>query len=157
MSQPPYTDSFRPEFAGLAEAMLRDRQIAYPKLVDESALDAATAKRRLYVLRAIAEIWRCATDGLMPRPSHIRVTRDKLLEELATSIDTAERRLRHRPDDWLRQGQLAALVAMRWWHAQYPACASYAVIMVLNLRYDGLQAMLEADRTAEKLASKAAA
>lgn len=156
MTAPLHNDSFRPEFADLAEAMLRERQIAYPKMIEEGKLDRATANRRIATLGAIAEIWRCATDGMMPRAHFMHLTRDQALDELDQALDAAERRLHRRPEDRLRQDQLAALRAMRWWHGYYEAGASYALNMMLMVRYDAMQRYNQALAVAEEVRRAAA-
>lgn len=135
MTDPAMTlDGFHPEFAALADLIAGQRIGAYAE---------SFTKHRIFTMQAIAEIWRCAADNLMPRRSLMRVTRIEALEELALTIEAATKRARNRPDDAARQLQLEQLTAMRWWHAQFnDRRISYAYSMTLTLRSEALQRML---------------
>ncbi|KKC24896.1 hypothetical protein [Sphingomonas sp. SRS2] len=133
-------DGFHPAFAELAEHMLRERERAWPDMVKAGKLPQGTASHRLFVLRSIAEIWRCAADNLNPKRHFMGVTRAEALEELAVAIDAAETRCRHKPEDAQRQLQRDQLIAMRWWHARYPAGrTSYAMNMLLMVKHEANQ------------------
>ena len=142
-------DGFHPEFATLAEHIAGQRVGAYAE---------SFTKHRIFAMQAIAEIWRCATDNVMPRRPLMRLTRIEALEELAMTIEAATKRLRNRPDDRERQLQLEQLTAMRWWHSQFVAPPrqrpiSYAYSMTFMLRYEALQRMLSHQSEAERNAA----
>lgn len=146
MSDPALTlDGFHPEFADLAELMAGDRMRGYPKLVATGQMTPAAAKHRIFVMNAIAEIWRCATDILPPNKALMAVHRDYCLEELAEAIEGAKQRLRRRPDDAALLALIEQLRAMRWWHGEYPVLA-YALNMTCMLRHDAIQRAAQAER-----------
>lgn len=154
MTAPPYThDGFHPAFAALAERIVADRAAAWPAMIAAGTLDNVGADRRLFIMRAIAEIWRCATDpSLTPQKRYMAVSRTECLEELARAVEAAERRLQRKPDDRGRQLQRDQLIAMRWWHGRY-ATKAYALNMLLMLRFDALQLQLGDGASNERTAA----
>ncbi|ABQ68575.1 hypothetical protein Swit_2216 [Rhizorhabdus wittichii RW1] len=146
MTDPALTlDGFHPEFADLAERMANDRMRGYPKLVATGQITASAAKHGIFVMSAIAEIWRCATDILPPNKALMAVHRDYCLEELAAAIGGAKQRLHRRPGDPALTALIEQLRAMRWWHDQYPASA-HALNMTCMLRHDAIERAAQAER-----------
>jgi hypothetical protein len=142
-------DGFHAEFAVLAEHIAGQRVGAYAQ---------SFTRHRIFAMQAIAEIWRCAADNLMPRRPLMAITRIEALEELALTIEAATKRARNRPDDPERQLQLEQLTAMRWWHAQFAPPGrgpkiSYAYSMTFTLRTEALQRMLSHQAEAERNAA----
>jgi hypothetical protein len=137
--RPPLTIGFQPAFAALAEQIAGQRVGVYA---------GQFPAHRVFAMQAIAHIWRCATDNAIPAKRYYALTRDQALEELALVVQTAEQRLRRKPDDQARQLQLEQLTAMRWWHAQYQPQA-YVLNMAFMLKYDALQALLKAEAAAD--------
>lgn len=125
-------DGFHPEFADLAAHMAEQRVIHADSF----------GERQIFVMAAIAEIWRCAANTLTPQRRLMAVTRDEALGELAAAIEVANRNLRRRPDDRLRALRLEQLRAMRWWHGDFGA-AAHALNMVCMLRHRALQRSIE--------------
>jgi len=145
---------FQPDFAVLAEHIASERAAIYPAKIEAKAMTQADADHRIFVARAIAEIWRCATDvHLRPKPGLLRLTRGEALADLDRAIDIADRRILKAPDDRHRQHERDQLAAMRWWHARYDHPSAYALSMILNLRYDALQLQLRADADRGKAAA----
>lgn len=141
-------DGFHPEFAGLAAAMADDRARGYPAMVEAGTITQAQANRRIFLMRAIAELWASAGDvHRMPNKAFLSLTRDEAVAELDNAIDGAERRARRRPADPAAQLLVERLHAMRWWHAHYPPRA-YAHNFFLNLRADADQRAIEREKAA---------
>lgn len=147
-------DGFHREFADLAELMVRERERAWPDMIKAGKLTQRQADHRLFVMRAIAEIWRCAADRLNPNKRFMALTRAEALDELAAALEAAEHRVRQKPTDKTRTLQRDQLAAMRWWHAHYPAGKiSYALNMLLMLPHDALQLQLGAGASNERNAA----
>lgn len=139
MTDPAFTlDGFHVEFATLAATLADDRARGYPRMIEAGEIGAAEARHRLFVMRAIAEIWRAATEVATPNRKLAAVTRDQCLEELAHILSGIEQRLRRRPADRTLLHRLELLRAMRWWHAQYPERA-HALNLAFMVRHDALQ------------------
>lgn len=138
MTAPTLTlDGFHPEFAAFAETMAADRARAYPAKVKAGEFTQAHAAHRIFVMRAIAEIWRCAADNLTPQPLYHRLTRQEALDTLDTALELAERRARRAPGNAAYQHHVDQLRAMRWWHSRFGEKA-YVLNMAFMLRHDAL-------------------
>lgn len=143
MTEPALTlDGFHCEFATLAERLADDRARGYPAMIEAGELTRADAAHRLFVMRGIAEIWRCAADNLMPNRKLASVRRDDCLEQLAEAIQGAEKRQLRRPNDATIALLVEQLRAMRWWHAQYPG-AAHGLNMTFMLRHDALRRAID--------------
>lgn len=145
MTDPRLTlDGFHHEFADLAERIAHDRQRGYPAMVDRGELSESQARHRIFVMYAVAEIWRCAADNLMPQKRFHALTQAQALDELDGAIEGARKRLNRKPADPQRQLLLDQLRAMRWWHGHYKP-AAYVLNMALMLRHDALRRAAQAE------------
>lgn len=132
-------NGFNRDFAAAAERIVADRMSLWPAKVERGDMDRATFERRIFVMRAIAEIWRCAgLSDCRPQRAMLAVGRQEILDELVATIAAAEDMAMRRPGDPAARLRLEQLHAMRWWHAFYPASA-YAHNMICGLVQDALK------------------
>jgi hypothetical protein len=140
MTSAPYMtlDGFHPEFADFAEQMAADRIRTYPDRVKAGEFSQAEADHRIFVMRAIAEIWRCNADNLIPEKRWCALTKAEAVDALAKAVDLAEKRMKRQPDNRLHKLHHDQLQAMYWWHNHFGARA-YVQNMALNIRWEARQ------------------
>jgi hypothetical protein len=131
-------DGFHPEFADFAERMAADRIRTYPDRVKAGEFSQAEADRRIFVMRAIAAIWRCNVDNDIPEKRWCKLTKTEAVETLAKAIELAEKRLQRQPDNRQHKLHHDQLQAMYWWHNHFGARA-YVQNMALDLRWQARQ------------------
>lgn len=145
-------DGFHPAFADFARYMLDERCSIYPRRVEAGHMTQGEASHKIFVMRAIAEIWLCAAEArFAPDRRLYEVTRGQMIDELRAARQHGERLLAKDPDSTTARDRVDTLTAMLWWHQHYKntgagrvaSAGAYMLQMILNLRADAMQLAAE--------------